>query len=259
MGDAHVSTDIIVDLEPLAASETKRPGEDRAELATFLGRRNQIRIGAPRCEDYVAHLRGKRRPVPAEVQALIDRGYTFQRVEPSMTVLPDRQCAFISVEFSIALSAEPTQTGGAVEPAVAYHVGPPDIVESDPFSETSKTTSEIGARSDIALAKVLAKISHEDVLKRDGVRAIRRQYSYGRNFSEVGWRLRATPNHELAGDITDLEVVVRVPPNATLTGHFRLVAEIAVQAWPDRWLTATFAPLRDKALAAAYPLSPTQS
>ena len=77
----------------------------------------------------------------------------------------------------------------------------------------------------------------------------------GVNFSEVGWRLQATMDHELAGDVRDLEFVAQVPAGEGLVGRFHIAAEIAVHTAADRWLTASFGPRRQgPVLEVSYPL-----
>ncbi len=74
--------------------------------------------------------------------------------------------------------------------------------------------------------------------------------------AEVGWRLQATMDHELAGDVRDLEFVAQVPAGAALVGRFHIAAEIAIHTTADRWLTASFGPRRQgPALEVTYPLA----
>jgi hypothetical protein len=115
---------------------------------------------------------------------------------------------------------------------------------------------EVGGEAGAAFGKLLAKITTERSLERNGVRVIQRLYSYGLNYSEVGWRMQATANHQLAGDVRDLEFVAQIPPGGSLTGRFFIAADIAVRTTADRWLTAGFSPRRrGPVLQPTYPLS----
>lgn len=245
-----------VELVPIGWEEPdKGPGEDQAELRTFLGKRNVVRLGAPRWADYLGELRAQQATLPPEVARRVQEGYGFQRVCPTITLLPDRDCAFVAAELSIELQAT-SASGQEVGRPIAYDVRPAEVVEELPYSARLGTNVEVGGEAGAAFGKLLAKITTERSLERNGVRVIQRLYSYGLNFSEVGWRMQATANHQLAGDVRDLEFVAQIPPGGSLTGRFFIAADIAVRATADRWLTAGFSPRRrGPVLESTYPLS----
>jgi hypothetical protein len=245
-----------VELVPIGIAEPdKGPGEDQAELRTFLGKRNIVRLGAPRWADYLAELRAQRAAVPREVAQLAREGYGFQRVRPTITLLPDRDCAFVAAELTVELHA----TSASGEPAgrpIAYDVQPVEVVEELPYSARSGTNVEVSGEAGASFGKLLAKLTAENSVERNGVRVIQRLYGYGVNFGEVGWRMQATADHQLAGDIRDLEFVAQVPRGGTLTGKFFIAADVAVRTSADRWLTASFSPRqRGPVLESTYPLS----
>jgi hypothetical protein len=248
--------DVEVELVPIGLEgPDKGPGEDETVLQTFLGKRNIVRLGAPRWADYLAELRAQTSTLPQEVAQLTQEGYGFQRVRPTITLLPDRDCAFVAAELGVELHATST-SGQEVGRPIAYDVQPVEVVEELPYSTRSGTNVEIGGEAGAAFGKLLAKITTENSLERNGVRVIRRLYGYGINFSEIGWRLQATADHQLAGDIRDLEFVAQVPPGGTLVGRFFVAADIAVRTSADRWLTASFSPRqRGPVLEATYTLA----
>ena len=245
-----------VELVPIGLEEPdKGPGEDQAELRTFLGKRNVVRLGAPRWADYLTELRAQTAALPQEVAQRIREGYGFQRVRPTITLLPDRDCAFVAAELSIELHAT-SASGQEVGRPIAYDVQPIEVVEELAYNARSGTNVEVGGEAGAAFGKLLAKITAENSLERKGVRVIQRLYGYGINFSEVGWRMQATADHQLAGDVRDLEFVAQIPPGGTLTGRFFIAADIAVRTSADRWLTASFSPRqRGPVLESTYPLS----
>jgi hypothetical protein len=252
-----VNDDLVdVELVPIGLEEAdKGPGEDQAVLRTFRGKRNVIRLGAPRWADYLTELRAQTTTLPQEVAQRTREGYGFQRVRPTITLLPDRDCAFVAAELSVELHATST-SGQEVGRPIAYDVQPVEVVEELPYSARSGTNVEVGGEAGAAFGKLLAKITTENSLERNGVRVIRRLYGYGINFSEVGWRLQATADHQLAGDVRDLEFVAQVPPGGTLIGRFFIAADIAVRTSADRWLTAGFSPRqRGPVLEATYTLA----
>jgi hypothetical protein len=244
-----------IELSPIGIEPDKGPGEDQAELRTFLGKRNVVRLGAPRYSDYLADLRGQSRGLPAELKQRSREGFGFQRVRPTLTLLPDRDCAFVAAELSVELLAAPS-SGPAAGPPIAYEVKPVEIVEELPYSARSGSTYEVGGETGVGFGKLLAKVTAENAVERKGVRVVRRMYGYGINFSEVGWRLLATTNHELSGDIRDLEFVAQIPAGVALVGRFYIAADVAVRTTTDRWLTASFGPRRrGPALEVTYPLA----
>ncbi|AOR30023.1 hypothetical protein BFF78_02085 [Streptomyces fodineus] len=232
-----------IDLEPLDGAPIKGPGEDQAHLPTFLGRTNRVRLGRPRVADHLAELRAAG-DVPGELERHVRTGGSVLAVRPTLTLLPASGCVFVDVDFALELIATPVQAGQTVGRPLAYAVRPDRVVEEVPVTHTAKTVQEIGGEAGAGLGKLIAKITQENAFEEKGKRYTSRIYGYGVNFYEVGWRLRATTAADLAGDITGLEVVVQVPTGATLAGRFRVAAEIAIQAGPDRWLTRTFGPRR---------------
>jgi hypothetical protein len=244
-----------IELSPIGLEPDKGPGEDQAELRTFLGKRNVVRLGAPRYGDYLAELRNRSRGLPAELKQRSKEGFGFQRVRPTLTLLPDRDCAFVAAELSVELLAAPPSAAKVGRP-IAYEVKPVEIVEELPYSARSGTTYEVGGEAGAGFGKLLAKVIAENAVERNGVRVIRRMYGYGINFSEVGWRFQATADHELSGDIRDLEFVAQIPSGVSLVGRFYIAAEVAVRTTADRWLTASFGPRqRGPVLEVTYPLA----
>jgi hypothetical protein len=245
-----------VELVPIGLeTPDKGPGEDQAELRTFLGKRNVVRLGAPRWADYLTELRAQRVTPPREVAQHVLEGYGFQRVRPTITLLPDRDCAFVAAELSVELHAT-TSSGEDAGRPIAYDVQPVEVVEELPYRAKSGTNVEVSGEAGATFGKLLAKLTAENSTERNGVRVIQRLYGYGINFSEVGWRMQATADHQLAGDIRDLEFVARVPRGGSLTGRFFIAADIAVRTSADRWLTASFSPRqRGAVLESTYPLS----
>ncbi|MGC4817153.1 hypothetical protein [Micromonospora sp. DT63] len=248
--------DLDVELVPIEPDGAKGPGEDQAEMRTFLGRRNVIRLGAPRYDDYLAEVLAESSALPKELERRRAEGYGFQLVRPTITLLPDRDCVFVAAELSLELWAAPlTQT--AMSRPTAYDVQPTEVVEELPYSLYTGHSYEVGGEADAGIGKLIAKMAAENSLERNGVRVVRRLYGYGINFSEVGWRLQATTNHPLEGDVRDLTLVAQLPPGTALLGRFHVAAEIAVRTSADRWLTASFGPRRrGPVLEVTYPLSP---
>ncbi|MEU6593680.1 hypothetical protein ABZ923_31455 [Streptomyces sp. NPDC046881] len=253
-----------VELAVIGFEPDKGPGEDQAETRTFLGKRNVVRLGAPRYGNYLAELRGRGAAVPTELKQRSREGYGLQYVRPTLTLLPDRGCAFIAAELSVELlTSPPSAHGPGVAAAagsrarpIAYDVRPRELMEEFPYSRHSGTKYELGGEGGAELGKLIAKVTAENSVERNGVRVVRRLYSYGVNFSEVGWRMQATVDHELAGDVHDLEFIAQVPVGTALVGKFHIAADIAINTTADRWLTASFGPRSPgPVLEVAYPLT----
>lgn len=247
---------IAIDLEPIGLAPDKGAGEDKGLLETVRGKRNRILLGAPRFGDLLAELLASSPQLPVELEAEVKKGYDFQRVRPTLTLLPDSGCAFVAVELGIELLA--TLGGGTdeVDRPIAWDVQPREVVRQLTYRETSTTGYEVGGEAGAGPAKALAKLTNQHSYEQEGVRYVRERYGYGLNFSEVGWRLQASADHELAGDIDGLEFVAKLPKGAALSGRFHIAAEIAVEAGLDRWLTRSFGPRRGAPiLEAVYRLS----
>jgi hypothetical protein len=253
--EREVPVAIELELEPLGLDLEKGPGEDQAAVQTALGKRNRVRLGAPRWTNYVAELRAEG-ALPTEVEHEVRTGYDFRRVQLSLTLLPDRGCIFLAVELSVELLGMPRDgSNAAVIRPMAYMVGPPDVLYPVQYRETSRAGYNVGGEAGAGLAKLLAKFTEENSVEREGVRYVRERYTYGLNTSEVGWRLQAGGAAPLEGDVRDLEFVARVPTQVRLAGRFHVAADIGIKAAVDRWLTRAFGPRADdEALDVVYPL-----
>src|SRR5437763_1268438 len=134
MATVHPTAGVELDLAPLDLDIQKGPGEDQAQIATALSKRSRIRLGAPRCTDWLAEL-ARDGTVPGDVERRAGEGFAFRHVRPSLTLLPDRGCVFLSVELSIELDAEPAGGGAAGRGPrpLAYDVLPHEVLHQ--FSE----------------------------------------------------------------------------------------------------------------------------
>jgi hypothetical protein len=244
----------IVDLEPIGQDALKGPGEDQAERV-FRGKRNRVLLGQPQTTDYLAELL-KAGSLPSEDLAqLAAARYSILRVQPALTLLPDRDCVFTDADFSIELIGTLADGTAAAERPLARDVRPSEIREELRFTHTEKTSQEIGGEAGRSAGKLIARLARENSIEDEGSRYIRRLYGYGTRFYTPGWRLRATDASSLEGDIKNLEIIVQVPPDATLSGRFRIAATIAIQTAPGRWLPGPFAP-HPAVLDTTYPLRP---
>jgi hypothetical protein len=247
----------VIKLEPIEVGPDKAAGEDQGTIETFLGRQNRIQLGKPRYRTYVAELLEQGSQIPADIERQVRDGFDIQHVTTSLTLLPDRGCAFVSVDFSIELLTAPREGQDVPrQRPIVREIKPHEVVYESAVRETSKTGYEVGGQAEGGVGKLLAKLTGENSFQRDGKQYVRALYGYGVNFSEAGWRLAATAERELAGDFQNLELIVQVPTGARLHGRFHVAAEVAVEVAADRWLTRVFGPSQDDTVVqATYPLS----
>ncbi len=253
----NLSSDLLISLEPIEFRDEKLSGEDQGGIETFLGKHNQVRLGRPRFRNYIAELLENSPQLPTEIKHLVGKGYDFQHITTSLTLLPAQKCEFVTVDFSIELLAEYTDKEKTLsERPVAYEVIPQEIVHKSTYRQQVKSGFEVGGDVKSSFGKILTKFTRENSFERDGNWHVRTLYSYGVNFSEAGWRFLATPDHELSGDIRNLELIIQLPENTQLKGRFNVAAEIAVEVAVDRWLTKAFgSPPNNSVVAALYDLS----
>jgi hypothetical protein len=237
-----------IELSP-HSSIIKSPGDDEGAIETLMGKKNRVRLGAPRSNDWLVELSDA---VPEDVRREVEKGYSFRRVSPSLTLLPDRGCIFLDVDLSLELLSDPPESGRPL----AYDVTPHEVLHSVQFKESATTRIEAGGEGNIPFAKLLAKFVDENTVEREGAHYHRERYGYGLNYSEVGWRLLAGGKLPLEGDVSELAVVAKIPPHSELSGRFRIAAQIAVETTVDRWLTRSFGPRPDShVLDVVYPLT----
>jgi hypothetical protein len=244
-------------LAPLDAGEVKGPGEDQAQLSTALGKRNLIRLGAPRSSDYVAELL-EQGELPKDIEEWVRQGFDFRKVRLSLTLLPDQGCVFLAVELTVELLSSPRagETSRLARP-LTYSVEPTEVLHRIQLHEVSRQGLEGSGEVGAGPAKLVAKYTRENTIERDGVRFVRERFGHGVNFTELGWRFQAGGSSPLEGDYADLAFVARVPHHAGLSGRFHIVAEVGVETGIDRWLTRIFGPRSEaEPLDEVYSLDP---
>ena len=255
--DEYQDDRLEITLQPLDSNAiNKGPGEDQATIRTFMGKQNRILLGKPRSRNYIASLLEESPQLPDEIESLASKGYEFQHITTNLSLLPDKGCAFVSVDFSIELLAEDKAGAVYAERPIVYEISPNEVVREVKYKEAGKLSAEVGGEIQSGIAKVLSKISQEESFEQDGVLIFKEIYGYGVNFSEAGWRFRAHQGKELSGDTDRLELIVQFTHDTRLMGRFHVAAEVAVEVSLDNWLTTVFTPSsKDNVLEVLYPLS----
>ena len=252
--DDSASEWLDVGLQPLDVDAiVKAPGEDEAVVQTFLGKQNRILLGKPRFGKYVKKEMEVLGRLSQDQNFAVASDCELQQVATNLILLPDTNCTFLSVDFSIELMQEHDKQE-QLDPPIVHAIVPDQVVREVDYKVTKKTGAEVGGEITGGLAKVMAKFTQEDTVEKNGVRMIKEILGYGVNFSEGGWRFRANAENELVGDTGMLQLLVEMRKGAQLQGRFRVVAEVAVEFAVDRWLTGAFAP-RDEVLDVSYSLS----
>lgn len=235
----------------------KGPGEDAAEMTTVLGRRSRVLLGAPRFGDYLDELAADGIAPPPEITRLAAQGHAFSRVSPSLALLPHPHCELRHVSFGIRFTALGPDSAPAAEGrALVTQVRPEMEADTESYNRTTTVTEEVSGPGPAAGLGLTARLARETVVERAVNRQVPHVYGSGTGTVEAAWALRATEQHELAGDVLGLEAIVQHPAGTRLTGRFTIAAEIAVRTGPDRWLTRFFRARRlDGSLNQDYPLS----
>lgn len=146
-----------VELEPIGLDPHKGAGEDQGVLETARGRRNRIRLGAPRYRDYIGALVATSPQLPADIEAELKNGYDFHEVQPTLSLLPDHDCSFVAVEFGIGLEA--SKEGEECGPPTTWDLEPREIVRELRYHESSSSGIKLSGEAAARPARLLAELT----------------------------------------------------------------------------------------------------
>jgi hypothetical protein len=208
---------LLLDLEPQASRELKS-GLDTS-WTTIAGKKNRIAVGNPFCSLEVA-ADEKGLLTPADLAAFSIDNHDFYRITFSLTLLPDANCRFESVDFIANLVCDQSN-------------GVPLFRRLRPIRQESKiaikeTTSEGGKISAGPILKMVnAEVSDSRQTDQEYEKYEVSVESFGPDTRSAGWRFRLLSSREIPLATTDLEALV-VTPKGGGKITFSVAARIAI-------------------------------
>ena len=202
------------------------------EWVTARGRRNRIAIGDPLCVR--ERTPGKNSLLLTEdVKGHGEAHVEFWRVGFSLTLLPDLQCRFRSVDTVLEL------TGGEGRLPV--------FVRLKPEEQSTKRAIKVklGDKAKVSMKEQTLKIFTAEIAADKEVetqfeRVDVTMASFGAGTRSAGWRLRLSESRDVPLDTGELNVLVAIPSGRKCQLRFRVAAEIEIQTAVDRVLTHLF-------------------
>lgn len=202
------------------------------EWVTARGRRNRIAIGDPLCVR--ERKPGKDSLLLAEdVKRHGDADVEFWRVGFSLTLLPDLQCRFRSVDTILELTADEGRL--------------PVFVRLKPVEQSTSRAIKIklGDKAKVGIKEPTLKVFTAEIGEDKGVETQFERVdvtlaSFGAGTRSAGWRLRLSESRDVPLDTGELNVLVAIPSGRKCQLRFRVAAEIDIQTAVDRVLTHLF-------------------
>lgn len=205
-----------------------------SDWETLRGKHNRIAIGTPLCAREAAVKKGGLLTAD-ELRAYPTDKHDFYRLSLSLTLLPDVQCRFRSVDFLMDL--ESVETDSKI----------PLFARLEPREEVSKKAIKLSSSDSAKLAVkdtvfevVSAELGGSGGTETQFERLEVQLASFGVNTRSAGWRFKFTDSREIPLSYTQLKALAVLPRGQKGKIKFRVTAQIEVQAALDRLLTKLF-------------------
>ncbi|MCF1597755.1 hypothetical protein [Streptomyces muensis] len=222
-----MSNEEIFELEPIDQTAL-RSGEGTSVWETVRGRRNRISIGRQPLTDPAGRL-------DAATLTDLERAYpspahTLSLLSLSLTLLPDRDCRFVSADLIMTAEEAPNE-------ALFVRLDPAERAST--IEVTTAKAAFGGSLADPLFSAVSAELTprtEESKLTKTEVGL----ESFGTGTPEAGWRLTVTSAREIPLTTDGLLAVLARSRAHSGAVRLNVVAEIEVRTSGDRWLTWIF-------------------
>lgn len=239
-------------LEPTASAvdkmmKSKDMGE--GEIIGVRDKKNKVAVGALYYENLITRFIEEKEGIPHEIKHMM-ADYDFHFVNLSCSFLPDRDCRFVWVRFSVELSAMSESGEQYEEKPIVWDMFPDEV------------NSEIKYRREVNFAPGLkfnfgvvnADMKLIDVKTQKEFIVYEPQITaYDINTSKPKWDFESTEEKEMRGNKKDLVLIVKAPKNSKVKGRFLFNAEIKCKI--AKWFPISLTMRKDTVVGAEYDLS----
>jgi hypothetical protein len=211
-----------------------RKGQEKVEWETIKGKINRVEIGIPRCIK-------EEQPTKEGMITLDDlnefssKKYSFYRLNPNFTLLPDEGCRFQKADFIIDIK---NGDEGRVPPLI-LSLRPQEIIQPIKVVKDKEVSATSGI-SDPILKIANIGVNEKHSMRTEFMNIMVSLQSFGARTKEGGWRFKLTESREIPLTSDNIEALVVVPQNKQTTIKFLIDAKIDVLTSLDRWLTWAF-------------------
>jgi hypothetical protein len=202
------------------------------DIDTFQAKKNKVIIASPICTEIIAN--DSEGSLTVEIASAYP-GYSFYKLLLSLTLLPDTDCRFSSVDFMLELL--PKNTG---DKQPLFILLQPESLQSEIAVTISSTTSGKIGVNDNALKILSTEVSGTDFKEQKFERMESKLSSFGKRSNKAGWRFTLTNAADIPISSPDLYVVVAVPQNKKASVGVRVTANIKILDATDNFLSMLF-------------------
>lgn len=162
-------------------------------------------------------------------------GYEFYKLQILLTLLPDLDCRFRSVDFILELSLN-----GVTDKKPLFLALDPLSLSSKKIVKISNTETAKMGISDKIFKVLSAEVGGTEMKEEQYDKFESNISSFGKLSQKAGWRFAMTDSQEIAISSPDLKVLVAVPSGQKVNVSVKLVAEIDIKKDWDKFLSLLF-------------------
>lgn len=222
-----------ITLEPIDSEvEELVKRKDVGETIDVKGKINRVTVGIPYYENLISRYIEKGEEISHEINQMKDN-YDFHFVNLSCSFLPDRDCKFAWVRFTVELTAKSESGELYEEKPIAWDMAPDEINSMISYKREVGLSPEIKLTLgivDVATEFIDFKAQKELIVYEPQITA------YGVKTSSPIWDFESTEEKELRGNKKDLILIVKAPKNSKLKGRFSFNTEIEYKVGIRKWI-----------------------
>ena len=238
-----------IELEPIDPTRLRSTaGSDVWE--TVKGKRNRIEIGEPYC---------LQEEKPSEGGMLTSNDllrfprnhHAFFRLNLSLTLLPDRQSRFRSVDFFLDFR----QTAINRQFPLVLRLKPAEHSSQKVVVDEKQGNRKVSL-SDPYFKVIGSELGTSHVRREEIEQIMVDMESFGATTQQAGWRFRLTDSQEIPINPTGLEALIVLPRDTRGKVQFIIAAEIESLSKLGQWLTWAFKRANESAIQSFYEFPP---
>lgn len=204
------------------------------DWTTLRGKHNRIAIGSPLCEAVKSVTKGGLL-TKENLHHFPLSDHEFYQLSLALTLVPDVECQFRSVDFLMDLAGIP----GQKRLPVFARLEPQKEVSKEALKLSTTDSAKLGVK-DNAFQLVTAELGGSKSVEKEFEKIHVELASFGTSTRSAGWRYKLTESKEIPLNSADLKALVIVPQGRGGKINFRVTAQIEVKTAIDRILTKLF-------------------
>jgi len=226
------------DASPLILDLTADDAQFRSlaetDWTTLRGKHNRIAIGSPLCMP-VKSVTKDGLLTKENLRHFPLSDHEFYHLSLALTLVPDVECQFRSVDFLMDLASIP----GEMRLPVFARLEPREEVSKEALKLSSTDSAKLGVK-DNAFQLVTGELGSSKSVEKEFEKIHVELASFGNNTRSAGWRYKLSDSKEIPLNSADLKALVIGPKGQGGKINFRVTARVEVKTAIDRILTKLF-------------------